>query len=523
MPSIDSLKRRHPEHSQYCDYWELLTAVVEGGDSMTEQVKRRLLPNPDGRPEDIIKERIKLATYCNKIAPILSRFNSELFKNPAVPTGSDDPFWSQEFYEYGALLDGDDDGRSCFNSFLMNAMMSALTCGKAIAQIDTKSSNGATSLAEQKESGELNPYVILHPRSALWDWKTSREGFEFCKLHQFQLVQSSWDSNPIPEHIFTIYYRKSGAIFTSKYIVRRVQKDNKPLPLTPFIDCVEHKEMIIETVIEDSPIFNVRGKFEFPIVTLTLPKSLWMASQLFDCQKSYFVQTAALEYALYTNNYSMPVITGVDDSSDDPLQNRKMGEGYYLTLKTGQNITSFERSDTNIKTAIDYRSEIKRDIYDVLQQIAMSASDGAAIIARSGISKAEDRRPEEILLERYGQIVKEFILQILRPAAIARGEIVNWQITGYDEFLGFSLTELLQDMQLIESANIPSPTFKKEIQKHFIKRAARVYDLDPQAIEIALKEVEEEAQEEIQEEEQEEETSTEMIGNNKSEQIIEED
>ena len=127
MPSIDSLKRRHPEHSQYCDYWELLTAVVEGGDSMTESVKRRLLPNPDGRPEDIIKERIKLATYCNKIAPILSRFNSELFKNPAVPTGSDDPFWSQEFYEYGALLDGDDDGRSCFNSFLMCAMMSALT------------------------------------------------------------------------------------------------------------------------------------------------------------------------------------------------------------------------------------------------------------------------------------------------------------------------------------------------------------------------------------------------------------
>ena len=69
------------------------------------------------------------------------------------------------------------------------------------------------------------------------------------------------------------------------------------------------------------------------------------------------------------------------------------------------------------------------------------------------------------------------------------GEVVDWVITGYDEFLGFSLTELLQDMQLMDAAAIPSPTFKKEIQKHFVKRVARSYDLDPQAIEKALGEI----------------------------------
>jgi len=489
MPTLEALKRRHPEHIQYSEYWELLTAVIEGGDSMTDIMKRKLLPNPDGRPEGVMKERVKLATYCNKISPILSRFNSELFKNPAVPTGSNDPFWSEEFFKNGALLEGDDDGRASFNTFLMNSMFMALTTGKAIAQIDTKSAIGAVSLAQQKESGELNPYVILHPRNALWDWKSGRDGFSFCKLHQFQLVQSTWDSAPIPQHIFTIFYQTNGAVFTSKYIVRKTPKDNKPVPPQPFINTVEQKEITIETIIEDQPIFNVRGKFEFPIVTLTLPKSLWMAAQLFDCQKSYFNQTAALEYALYTSNYSMPVITGVDDEDDDPLQNRKMGDGYYLTLKTGQSITSFERSGGNIQTAIGYRAEIKRDIYDVLQQIAMSASDGAAIIARSGVSKAEDRRPEEILLERYGQCVKEFILQILKPAAIAHGEIVDWEITGYDEFLGFSLTELLEDMALIDAANIPSQIFKKEIKKHFVKRAARCYDLDPEAVYEALEEI----------------------------------
>ncbi|MHC5833706.1 MAG: hypothetical protein ACYT04_000000101350, partial [Nostoc sp.] len=90
-----------PEHQSKSDYWELLTATVEGGDSMTDDMKRKLLPNPDGRPEAVMKERVKLATYSNKIAPILSRFNSELFSNPATPTGSDDPFWSEQFFMGG--------------------------------------------------------------------------------------------------------------------------------------------------------------------------------------------------------------------------------------------------------------------------------------------------------------------------------------------------------------------------------------------------------------------------------------
>lgn len=487
MPTLESLKHQHPEYNS--DYWELLTAVVEGGDSMTDSMKKKLLPNPDGRPDAVMRERIRLATYCNKIAPILNRFNSELFKNPATPVGSADPWWSEQFFPSAALLEGDDDGRASFNTFLMQAMMSALTEGKAVAQIDTKRANGANSKAQQRESGELNPYVILHPRSTLWDWETGRDGFNFVKLHQFRLVRDGWEDNPLPEHCFTIFYRKNAAIFTSKYIVRKIERDSKLPPPEPFINSVNERDISIRAIIENQPIFNVGGKFEFPVVTLTLPKALWMTAQLFDCQKSYFNQTAALEYALYSNNFAMPVITGVDDEDEDPLQGRLMGEGYYLTLKSGQGITTFERSGASIQTAIGYRAEVKRDIYDILQQIAMSAADGASIIARSGESKAEDRRPEEILLERYGQFVKEFIIQILKPASIARGEIVDWQITGYDEFLGFSIAELLTDMQGLEAANIPSATFKKEIQKHFVKRAARIYDLDQNAIEKSLLEI----------------------------------
>ena len=488
MDLLDSLRYRHPEHRKYAEYWQTLTYVVDGGDRMTVDEKLNLLPNPDGRPLEVMEERAKLASYCNKIAPILTRFNSELFRCPGVPVGSDDPFWSNEFFPCAGLIDADDDARSSFSSILRESMMMALTTGKAIAQVDVKAGMNSQSLADQKASGELNPYIVLHPRTALWDWDCGLNGFTFTKIHQFRVFRKAWHSAPIPEHIFTIYYRQGEAIYTSKYIVRKIPK-GKPISQMPFIDGCDRKDVTIEAVLEDQPIFNMGGKFEYPIVTLTLPRSLWMASQLFDCQRSYFNQTAALEYALYTNNYSIPIITGVDDESDDPLRGKRVGDGYYLTLKTGQGITSFERSTSTVDNAIKYRSEIKRDIYDILQQIAMSASDGAAIIARSGESKKEDRRPEEILLERYGQIIKEYIIQILNCAAIAHREVVQWDVVGYDDFLGFSMAELLTDMEGIEGANIPSPTFNKEIIKHFIKRAGRIYDLDEEAITTALNEV----------------------------------
>lgn len=516
MELLESLRYRHPEHRRYAEYWQTLSNVVDGGDRMTLSEKLGLLPNPDGRPMEIMEERAKLASYCNKIAPILSRFNSELFRCPGVPIGSEDPFWSQEFFPCAGLIDGDDDARSSFATILRESMMMALTTGKAIAQVDVKAGGNALSLADQKASGELNPYVVLHPRWALWDWECGLSGFSFAKIHQFRVNRESWYSDPIPEHIFTIYYRDGEKVYTSKYIVRKIPK-GRPIPPVPFIEGCDRKDVIIDPVIEDQEIFNMGGKFEFPIVTLTLPRSLWMGSQLFDCQRSYFNQTAALEFALYTNNYSIPIITGVDDESDDPLRGKRVGDGYYLTLKTGQGITHFERSTSTVDNAIKYRAEIKRDIYDILQQIAMSASDGAAVIARSGESKKEDRRPEEILLERYGQIIKEYIIQILNCAAIAHRELVVWDVVGYDDFLGFSMAELLEDMVGIKTANIPSPTFNKEIIKHFIKRAGRIYDLDESSITDALAEVdacEMEEENEDEEDEQDDELESESTDDN---------
>lgn len=498
MPKLEALKHRHPEHKEKSDYWDLLDAVVAGGDRVTDNIKRRLLPNPDGRPNEIIAERVKLATYTNKIGPILNRFNSELFSRPGIPTGSSDKFWSDEFFPSGALLDDDDDARASFNNFLQRAMFNALATGKAIAQVDTRTSNGASNKGYQKRLGELNPYVLLHPRSALWDWDGDNRGFNFVKLHQYRVVRDGWENPPIPEHVFTIFFRDDDRVLTSKYRVRRRQTGAKPPEPRPFIEAIADTDALIYPELENQEMFNVGGTFKFPICTLTLPTSLFMGAQLFESQTSYFRQTAAIDYSLYTGNYSMPIVTGVEDDNDDPLAGKQLGHGYYLTLRQGQDIRWLERGGGTVQTAIAYRSELKRDIYDVLQQIAMSAADGAAIIARSGQSKKEDRRPEEILLLKYGELVREFQKNILDCASIARGEIVNWQVNGFDDFESEGLMEAIADYQGAIGAGIKSPTFTREVQKYFVNACSKTMNIDPDKVKKAIEEIDRLKDDELQ-------------------------
>lgn len=488
MVTLDSLKYRHQEHKNHSDYWQLLEAVIEGGDKVTDSVKRVLLPNPDGRPEPVIRERIKLATYINKLSPILNRFNSELFSRPGVPTGSADPWWKEQFFAMGGLLDDDDDARASFDNFLQRSMHNSLATGKAIAQIDTRISANPTNKGTQQRLGELDPYVILHPRTALWDWDNSSEGFNFVKLQQFKLVRENWYSPPIPEHTFTIYFRDGSRILASKY---RVRQSNNKNNIKSFIETLDTKDALIYTELENQEIFNINGYFRFPVVTLNLPTPLWMGSQLFECQKSYFRQTAAMEYALYTGNYGILTINNVEDETEDPLQGKQIGDGYYLCLGQGQSISWLERSGGTVTTSLSYRSEIKRDIYDTLQQIAMSAADGASILSRSGESKKEDRRPEEILLLKYGELVKEYQKNILDCASVARGEKINWEVSGYDDFLTAGLTDVIADYSGIATANIQSPTFKKEVQKYLIKEASKAMDLAPDAVKKSLSEIDE--------------------------------
>lgn len=487
MPTLESLQIRHQEHQSESQYWALLSNMIAGGNRMKEDSKRQLLVNPDGRPDDVMRERVRLATYINKIGPVLNRFVSQLCAKQGSYKGSTDEFWAT-FFKERMLLPGDDDGRANFHALLSTSMFEALSQGKAIAQVDTRRKAGSYSIQAQKENGELNPYVVLHPREALWDWEISNDGFDYTKLHQFKRKRLRWNAKLIPIHEFTIYERiEDDKIFVSKYSV--TPSKDEVIGIFEDIDLLKEEDVIITTEIEDELIFSFNGKFKFPVVTLTLPEKLWVGSQLYEPQKSFFNQTAALEWGIFTSNFAMPVINGIEDEDDNPLEGQRWGDGYYLLLRQGQTLSWTERPGGAFSTALNYRGEIKRDIFDTLQQIAMSASDGTAIIARSGESKREDRRPEQILLETYGQMLCIYAGQILDCAAIAHAEDIAWDVKGFNDFLNDGILEYIAEFTAISQAPIPSKEFKKETTKHYAGEVLRGIQLPANQVGLIMQEL----------------------------------
>jgi len=515
MPTIEQLNYRHPEWTNKysgASYWQRLRAMVEGGAALTDEHKKILLANPDNRPEPVIKERIKLSTYTNKIAPILTRTLSELFEKQSAISGSSDPFWQDEFLEFGALIDSDDDARASFHTFLREAMYQAFVEGKAIAQVDTRASSGqSTNKALQQKMGEDRPYVVLLPRTALWDWESDQNGFVFTKIHRLRMVRVRWDQPTEPEHDFTIYQRlDDGAIVVSRYIVRKsIEYIKKNVNPSFDLTGLKPEDVVITAYdangtippIENQEVFNFKGKFEFPIITMKLSPALWIADQLYDLQKEAFNVKSGINYKLQTVNYSMKVLIGGDaDESENPIQGKKFGDGYYLWLPRDFTIADLAGDTNGIAIAMRYIKEsTDNDINNVMYQISLSAADGATALGRSGLSKKLDLRPQQLMLVTLGNYVKEFQLQILKVAAIARGEEVEWSIQGFDDYLGDGLESDITDNQGAIAANIPSPTFTEVVQTTFVDRYAKTYPIDQDVLETIKAEIKAAAQKPVEE------------------------
>ena len=90
------------------------------------------------------------------------------------------------------------------------------------------------------------------------------------------------------------------------------------------------------------------------------------------------------------------------------------------------------------------------------------AIDSQAIgaIARSGVSKIEDRRASEIILSAYDGILGEAITRTLNLISRKMGDGSEWCYQSRD-FQVSTLDDELTTAGLVGSIDIPSPTFKK--------------------------------------------------------------
>jgi hypothetical protein len=489
MPTIRQLVRRHPEHQKFYDRWRLLDAMAAGGSCVNESVKKQLLVCPDREGnDDVVSERIKLAPYDSVMGGILVKLISQLMQDEASYQGSNDPFWADEFLASGALVPEDDDAAESFHSFLTQSAFQGLVQGAAIAQIDTRNVQ-ANTLNEQRGAGGDRPYVILRPRTELWDWQIDRNGYQFAKLHTYQEIRQSWDSDPVEQHQFTIYWRDdNGRVYGAVWAFALSDSGRRKYPELSIhdFDNLTDEDVNIHTISEETEIFNInRGGqriYKFPIVSLRIPPQLWLTDQLFDLQKSLFNQVASGEWAILQTNYAQLVFTGIEkphsESNSNPAKESPAGDGYYWELGPDQDAKWLVRDSEGIELCIDYQEKIRKRMLEIIHRIAESAASDYAARMQSGESKKEQRKDLDILLDIYGGLIRDYAARILNVASIAHNEDVDWNVRGFSDYNSEGLIDYIDKYLQVQKTNINSASLNREAQRAIAARTIQELGLD---------------------------------------------
>lgn len=464
--------------------------MAMGGSHLTLPDRVGLLSNVDNRSEAIIKERAQASRYPNKIGPIINRLRSQLLSHRVEVSGSTDPFWN-EFRKTGFLLTDDDDSRASLESYLAEAMFILCSTGKVVTQVDVPVVDAPNRL-EQERRGGLNPYVILHHPSVLRDWAADSNGLFFAKLHQMmETPRTAWNEAPTRHHSFTIYQKDEDRVLLSQY---KIYSKDEPDISFYSLQTLSPEKVIVTEVRRDQEIFNANGQFRFPVITQVTPSVLNIGDALYENQRILYNLVVGLDTALLQANFAMPVIVG---GNDDPIeaQKQKWGDGHYLWLPTDHSIEWMERGTSSAANTREQIKAIETEMAGFIFELSELVAASPAAMARSFVSKREDKQPGQVLLDIYGNLMSEMLKQVMDCASIAHGETVEWSVTNLSDYMDeplTSLVSLIQSLpevgssrflylvlqflvrQVLEKMRIAAselPAIEKEIQEYAEKKA----------------------------------------------------
>ncbi|MGL5131471.1 MAG: hypothetical protein ACRC78_03025 [Planktothrix sp.] len=491
MANLKAIIRINSEYKKHSEYWTQLYKMYKGGNELDLQTRIALLDQPPSRSMDA-QARMAKGTYINKVGPEISKQATQLFQNNPSIQGYESEYWDTFLAEKSIVAEENTD----FYDFLRNSFIYSIVQGVAYCQVDTAIGEG--NLAEQRANGALNPYTILLKRENLVDLKIKNGQFEFAKIHRYYLDINGWDSEPMPTHDYTIYYKRNQEVLSSRYLITpKKPKDyvTTPFVLTDLTDDVEIKTPLVNgKPLEDMPIFNMNGKYRFPIVFLN---TYWLADQLYDLQRTYFKLTAGCDWDMLNNLFSMMYVTTpeekhkpVEMKPTDPLFDQLIGDGYYLRFPDGTKFGSISNGGRTTEVASSYMdSIIDKNIANIASRIGEKV--GISLLPQSLPSKREDNRPTTLLMLWSALKIKGYARKILDVCAIAHNEEIDWQITGMEDFQEEGLIEYLEDYKSLTELGIGnlSSMFTEEMAVNIAKKYAEIYEVNSNTLESIVKDI----------------------------------
>lgn len=467
---LDALKQEHPEYRAWSRTWESYRLLYRGGEefllaagqtwttrastasggstiaSFADSLagagnnrRRRFLYQLEGEPNVKYISRWERAFFIGYIGAIVDYFRGWLFshrpdlKLAATADGDENPEPPVWFRDFAANCNG---GGKDLIAFMRDVFLDAMVCRRAGWLVGSPGSVAGLSEADAQASGE--PRVVLTPYAAEgivnWDRDTSGR-LKWVLLRKIEHEQE-W---PDPRRTVETYTYLDDANWRTWEVTQGTNGQSG-----------------IETIGAGE-----HGCERIPFVLLELPEGLWPVNKLASWQIDLFNKMSMLSYGQLVACYPQPFIK----TNEPGAAGRVFGEGLLLELRAGRGDDRGEEfgwitaSTEPLRFVAEQLKEQRDEGYRIIHQMSL-AVDSAAVgaIARSGVSKLEDRRASEVILGFYGSLVREALTETLDLISQVFGDGARWVCDGFDDFAIDTPDEELTNLGILQSLGIPSPT-----------------------------------------------------------------
>lgn len=447
---VAALDAQHPVYAANVQAWNDIDTLYCGGAAIKAEASRFLLKRPK-EPGDIYTERVSRFTYQNILGTAFGWYQSALFaEDPSVAVleGSSDASDARKA-PYLAFQQDCNRGGKTYVDFWRQAALNLLLFRSAYVLIDLPRTDGAPqSLAEQRATGALDPFLVLYdPRQAV-RWSCDDRG----NLNWIVFASSAQEDRfgTASADVIDRWY----VFDRSRYAVyQATRRERRQKAETAYL-------------IANGP-HALADQNRVPVRWVEVPEALWLANRVYLPSLSHLNMLNAYHWGLFMSCMPLPWVKG------GLAQPGPVSEVAWLELAEGGEAGYLEPSGVAYQTAAQELTALREEIYRQMYLQAQARDAGATAQSQSGVSKEQDMAPSRDVLAGLGDVLRAAMQGVLSDVALVRGDSgIRFDVRGFDFDNDDSAAETGADQAVLDM-NIPSATLRRELHKRVARRVLK--------------------------------------------------
>lgn len=444
---VKNLDIKCEEYSRMIESWKDLDILSRSGCDLKLAAQRFLMKRPKELPE-VYSARVNRVSYQNIIGTCLGYYQSATFK--------DEP--EINFRRGGSVIEDSDD-KDFFNTFRGNCDRAGTTFldfwrnkvypdllryGTAYVLTDLPRSGEFATLAEQKQSGALNPYLVSYSPLQVINWETDQFGSLEWLIIEVTNEVREFAKEPRIVDIWYYFDRQNFAVYKAD----RKEKGGKAESATLF----------------DAGRHALADQNRVPVRKLEVSDDMDLGQRVYLDLLAHFNMRNAYYFGL--NMACLPLLY-VKGEFDGGIN---VSETSYIALSEGGEIGYIEPEGKSFEIASNEISALREDIYRQFYLISQGRDSKATPGAQSGYSKEIDMAPTQDALNSFGKVLRAGMVNVGLDVAVAHGEAeTTTEVIGFD-FEDDDTKGDIATVQMAGDLNIPSDTLDKELKKEIARK-----------------------------------------------------